>query len=130
MVIDKRATKGPHDIDSYISGFPEKVQRILQEFRETIKAAAPNAEETISYGMPAFRYYGIVVYFAGYAHHVGLYATPTGHKKFEKALAKYKRGKGSVQFPLDKPIPYELISEIVAFRVAENLEKKTKRANH
>ncbi|WP_149304550.1 iron chaperone [Pareuzebyella sediminis] len=119
----------PDNVDGYISMFPDSVQRVLRKVRATVLEAAPQAEETISYGMPAFRYHGILVYFAGYANHIGFYATPTGHKKFEKALANYKQGKGSVQFSLDKPIPYDLISEIVTFRVAENLEKKTKKRN-
>lgn len=113
----------PGSVDEYIAGFPEPVRAILQRVRETIKKAAPDAEETISYAMPAFKLKGNLVYFAGYKNHIGFYAAPTGHEAFKKELSVYKTGKGSVQFPLDHPIPYELIAEIVKFRALENLEK-------
>lgn len=117
--------KGPlKNIDSYIAGFPKEVQAILEQVRATIKKAAPEAEETISYGMPAFKLNGKpLVYYAGYKNHIGFYATPTGHAQFEKELSGYKQGKGSVQLPLDEPIPLDLIAEIVKFRVQENLAK-------
>ena len=102
---------------------PLSTQKILKQVRATIKKAAPKAEETISYGMPAFTLNGHLVYFAGYKSHIGLYALPSGHAAFKKELAKYKQGKGSVQFPIDEPMPLSLITKIVKFRVKENLKK-------
>lgn len=117
------------DIDSYIATFPKGVQVLLEQVRHAIKTSAPKAEEVISYNMPAFKYHGMLVYFAGYKQHVGFYSLPSGHKAFEKELSKYKQGKGSVQFPLDKPMPLALIKKMVKFRVKENLEKaKLKKA--
>ncbi|MCO6492387.1 MAG: DUF1801 domain-containing protein [Phaeodactylibacter sp.] len=117
--------KQPKNVDEYISSFPETTRRILETIRGTIKAAAPQADESVSYGMPAYKLNGRpLVYFAGYKNHVGFYATPTGHAAFSDELSKYKQGKGSVQFPIDKPMPLDLISRIVAFRVKENMEKK------
>lgn len=108
----------------YISRFPKNVQLILEEVRTTIQKAAPEAKETISYAMPAFTLEGKpLVYFAGYKTHIGFYATPTGHAAFEKQLSKYKQGKGSVQFPLDEPLPLALITKIVKFRLKEVKEK-------
>ena len=109
------------NVSAYISQFPEVVQDILKELRRTVKAAAPEAEELIIYKMPAYKYYGMLVYFAAFKNHIGFYATPTGHKEFEKDLAPFKQGKGSVQFPLDQPLPLSLISKIVKFRAKENL---------
>ncbi len=117
----------PIDIDQYISGFPEEVQKILEEFRMTIKKAAPEAEEVISYGMPAFKLNGMIVYFAGYKKHIGFYPTASGIETFKKELSIYKGAKGSVQFPLDKPLPSGLITRIVKFRVTENLQKAKKK---
>jgi len=114
---------GPRDIDEYIVRSPPDVQATLQQIRLTIRAAAPDAEETISYQMPTFTLKGTLVYFAGHTKHIGFYPTPTGIEKFKDELADYKGAKGSVQFPLDKPIPFDLIGEIVKFRVQENLEK-------
>ena len=112
------------DIDTYIATFPESTQRILEQVRATIKKAAPNTEEAIKYGMPTFMLNGKnLVFFAAFKNHIGFYATPTGHEAFKDALSIYKQGKGSVQFPLDKPIPYDLITKIVEFRVQENLKK-------
>ena len=112
------------DIDGYINTFPENVRIILRQIRRIINEAAPGAVESISYGMPAFKTNGKpLVYFAAFKNHIGLYATPTGHKEFEKEFSKYKQGKGSVQFPIDKPMPLKLISEITKFRVKENLAK-------
>jgi len=113
----------PANINEYIGGFPNDVQKILEKIRMTIQKAAPYAKEKISYSMPAFEQNGIVVYFAAYKKHIGLYALPTGHEKFKEAFSKYKSGKGSVQFPLNEPIPFDLITKIVKFRVQENLEK-------
>ncbi|MHB1277747.1 MAG: iron chaperone [Bacteroidia bacterium] len=112
-------------IETYISTFPKEVQQILRSIRSTIHKTAPEAEESMAYGMPAYKMNGKpLVYFAAYPHHIGFYATPTGHEKFATELSQYKQGKGSVQFPLDKPIPYDLIERIVAFRVQENLAKR------
>ncbi|TKC10861.1 hypothetical protein FA048_11885 [Pedobacter polaris] len=115
----------PTNIDEYISSFPHEVKTILEKVRSTIKKAAPEAEESISYTMPAFKLKGKpLVYFAGYKSHIGFYATPTGHAAFEKDLSVYKQGKGSVQFPLDKPMPLDLIARITKFRVEETIKKK------
>lgn len=111
------------DVSSYIQQFPASIQNRLQQLRKTIKAAAPKAEEIISYGMPAYKYNGVLVYFAGYKNHIGFYGTPSGHEAFEKELAVYKTGKGSVQFPPDKPLPLAVITKIVKFRVKQNEEK-------
>jgi uncharacterized protein YdhG (YjbR/CyaY superfamily) len=114
-------------VEEYISGFPASTQKLLKQVRKTIKAVAPGSEEAISYGMPGYKLNGKpLVYFAGYEHHIGFYATPTGHKKFEKQLSKYKQGKGSVQFPINEPMPLKLISEIVKFRLKENIQKSKK----
>ena len=111
------------DIDQYIAGFPMEIQVILKEIRATIKKAAPNAQETISYHMPTFKLNGNLVHFAAFKNHIGFYPTPTGIDQFSEALSGYKGAKGSVQFPLNQPIPYELISEIVKFRVQESLAR-------
>jgi uncharacterized protein YdhG (YjbR/CyaY superfamily) len=113
------------DIDEYIAIQTPEVQILLELMRQTIKKAAPKAEEVISYSMPAFKYYGMLVYFAAYKNHIGFYATPTGHSEFKEELSVYKQGKGSVQFPLSQPLPLDLISRIVQFRVKENLKKKS-----
>ena len=111
----------PKTIDEYIAGFPEDVQAILQAIRQTIKAAAPNAEEAISYQMPTFKLKGNLVHFAAFKNHIGFYPIPSGIEQFKEELAVFKQGKGSVQFPLDKPMPYDLIRRIVLFRVEEAL---------
>lgn len=111
------------NIDEYISWFPAEVQEILQKVRETIKAAATDAKEDIKYAMPTFVLNGNLVHFAAFKNHIGFYPAPTGTETFKEELSAYKTGKGSVQFPLDKPIPYALITKIVQFRVAENLKK-------
>lgn len=110
-------------IDAYISGFSLEVQEILNTLRKVIKEAAPEAEEKISYQMPTFALHGNLVHFAAYPKHIGFYPTPSGINAFKDELSGYKGAKGSVQFPIDKPMPYELISKIVTFRVAENLKK-------
>lgn len=112
-----------NSIDEYISSFPPEVQEILKNIRRVIKESAPDAEEKISYQMPAFVLNGNLVYFAAFKNHIGLYPTPSGIAAFKDELSQYKGAKGSVQFPLNKPMPYELISRIVKFRVAENTEK-------
>lgn len=114
-------------VDQYIEAFPKETQVLLKKFREVIIKNAPNAVESISYGMPAYKLNGKpLVYFAAYKNHIGFYATPTGHEKFAEELSVYKQGKGSVQFPIDQLIPYELVKRIVAFRVKENEQKTTK----
>ncbi len=114
-------------VDEYIAGFPDDIQQILQRIRTTIKIAAPEAEEKISYGMPTIVLHGILVHFAAFKKHVGFYPTPSGIAKFKKELSVYKNAKGSAQFPLDKPIPYTLIGRIVKFRVKENRQKEAMR---
>ena len=112
------------DIDEYIAGFPNEVQKILKKVRMTIRKSAPNAEETISYQIPTFTLKGkYLVYFAAYKKHIGLYPAPRGIEKFKKELSVYEGGKGTVRFPLDKPTPFGLIKRIVKFRVKENLER-------
>lgn len=115
--------KSPKTIDEYISVFPKDIQEILKKIRATIQKAAPGAEETINYQMPTFTLKGNLVHFAAFKNHIGFYPTPTGIEKFKKELSTYKGAKGSVQFPLDQPIPYSLIGKIVTFRVKENLER-------
>ncbi len=117
----------PQNIDEYIANFPKDVQEILEKIRATIKKAAPNAEETINYQIPTFTLNGNLVHFAAFKSHIGFYPTPTGVEKFKKELAVYEGAKGSVKFPLDKPIPYTLIRKIVTFRVKENLERAAKK---
>lgn len=113
------------EIEEYIQQFPESVQEILRKIRGLILTYAPDAEEKMAYGMPGYKLHGKpLVYFAAFKHHIGFYATPTGHEKFSAELSHYKQGKGSVQFPLDQPMPYKLIEEIVQFRVIENNQKK------
>lgn len=108
-------------VDEYIKSFPADVQGLLNKIRETIREKAPEATESIAYGMPAYKANGRpLVYFAGYEKHIGFYATPAGHSEFASELSKYKQGKGSVQFPVNKPVPFELIARIVEFRVKEN----------
>jgi len=111
------------DIDEYITQFPSDVQVILDKVRMTIRENAPGADEKISYGIPTFYLKGNLVHFAAYKRHIGFYPTSSGIEKFQKELSVYKGAKGSVQFPLDQPIPYDLIGEIVRFRVKENLAR-------
>ena len=107
-------------IDDYIAQYPEDIQSILQKIRKVIKETAPEAEEKISYQMPTFYLSGNLVHFAAFKKHIGFYPTPTGIESFKEELSMYKGGKGSIQFPLDKPIPFDLIQKIVAYRVSEN----------
>ena len=113
----------PNDIDEYIAGFPEDVQEILEAIRTTIRKAAPSAEETIKYQMPTFTLNGNLVHFAAYKKHIGFYPVPRGVEEFRKALSAYEGAKSTVRFPLDKPIPFGLISKIVKFRAKKNLER-------
>ena len=120
----------PQTIDEYIARFPKEIQELLETIRITIREAAPDAEETISYQMPTFKLKGNLVHFAAYKNHIGFYPTPSGIEKFRDELSAYNGAKGSVQFPIDQPLPLDLISKIVKFRAAENLEKakaKTKK---
>jgi uncharacterized protein YdhG (YjbR/CyaY superfamily) len=114
---------GFRSIDEYIATFPEETQALLTALRATIRAAAPGAEEKISYQMPAFALHGNLVYFAAWKKHIGLYATPSGNAAFEAELSPYERSKGAVKFPIDQPLPLDLIGRIVQFKVAENLAK-------
>lgn len=114
-------------VDEYIKTFSLETQTILEKIRAIIKNNAPDALESISYGMPGYKLNGKpLVYFAAFKNHIGFYATPSGHIKFAKELSVYKQGKGSVQFPLHQLMPYDLISEIVAFRVSENKQHQKK----
>jgi len=116
-------TTKPKDIDEYIAGFPKDTQKLLEQIRTTIRQAAPDTEEKISYGIPTFTLGGkYLVYFAAYKKHIGFYPVP-GNKAFDKDFSAYKTsGKGTIQFPLDKPLPHELITKIVKSRIKENLE--------
>lgn len=110
-------------IDEYIMQFPIEVQEKLKTLRKVIKEAAPEAKEKISYKMPTFTLHGNLVHFAGYKNHIGFYPAPSGIEAFKEELSKYKGAKGSVQFPIKEPLPYELISKIVEYRVIENVRK-------
>ncbi|MBS1636866.1 MAG: DUF1801 domain-containing protein [Bacteroidetes bacterium] len=110
-------------VNAYIAGFPKATRELLREMRAIIMNAAPEAEETISYRMPAYKYQGILVYFAAYKGHIGFYPTASGIHQFQKEIAAYKSSKGAVQFPLDKPLPAGLITKMVKFKVKENQEK-------
>lgn len=110
----------PATIDAYIAAFPDDVQAILQQIRRAVHEVAPEATEAIAYGMPTFRLHGNLVHFAAFKNHIGFYPVPSGIEAFQEELAAYKQGKGSVQFPLNRPMPYDLIRRIVEFRVREN----------
>lgn len=110
-------------VDAYIATFPQNIQEILQQLRCAIREAAPDAQETISYQMPAFKQNGVLVYFAAFKNHIGFFPTAAGIEAFKDRLGAYKRSKGTIQFPLDKPLPLDLVKEIVRFRVKQNLEK-------
>jgi uncharacterized protein YdhG (YjbR/CyaY superfamily) len=121
MITEKKQFK---TIDEYIKTYPEEVQSILEKMRQVIREAAPEAEEAISYQIPTFKLNGNLVHFAAYKNHIGFYPTSSGIEAFKKELSLYKGAKGSVQFPIDKPIPYDLVKKIVIFRVIENQNKK------
>jgi len=113
-----------YTMDSYIKSFPQKEQNILEQLRSVIKNTAPEAQETISYGIPTYKLKGkVLVHFGAFKEHIGFYATPTGHGAFAKELSVYKQGKGSVQFPFDQPLPFDLIDKIVKYRILEILKK-------
>lgn len=113
----------PTSIDGYIAGAPKDIQKLLEEIRATIKAAAPGAEETINYGIPTFTLHGNLVHFAAFKKHIGFYPAPSGIEAFRKELSVYEGAKGSVQFPFSKKLPLALITKIVKFRVKENQER-------
>jgi uncharacterized protein YdhG (YjbR/CyaY superfamily) len=112
-----------NNIDEYIAACPPAIQELLQSVRAAIRAAAPEATEAISYGMPTFKLHGNLVHFAAFKNHIGFYPAPSGIENFKAQLASYKTSKGALQFPLDRPIPHALIAEIVRFRVGENTAK-------
>jgi uncharacterized protein YdhG (YjbR/CyaY superfamily) len=112
--------KKPVTIDEYIAGYPKETQKILQQMRTTIKSVAPQAEEVISYGMPAFKLHGMLAWFAAHTHHTGLYPGASTMAAFKKEVSAYKNAKGSVQFPFDKPLPLGLIKKMVQFKATEN----------
>jgi uncharacterized protein YdhG (YjbR/CyaY superfamily) len=116
----KTVQKVPTTIDAYIAGYPAGIQAILNKIRATIQKAAPEAQEAIKYQMPTFTLNGNLVHFAAFKNHIGFYPTPSGVENFKKELSPYQTAKGSIQFPLDKPIPYGLISRIVKLRVKES----------
>ena len=110
-------------VDAYLEDFPTPVQEILQKFRDTVRRAAPDAEEAVSYGMPAYKLGGVLVYFAAHTRHIGFYPTSTGIAAFKQELQRFQCSKGTVRFPLDRPVPYGLVARIVRYRVKENLAK-------
>ena len=118
-----KSKRGIQSIDDYIMMFPTEVQKKLQSIRKLVKRLAPDAEERISYQIPTFYLHGNLVHFAGFKNHIGFYPTPRGISSFAKELSKYKQGKGSVQFPLNEPIPMDLIGRIVEFRLEVNRKK-------
>jgi uncharacterized protein YdhG (YjbR/CyaY superfamily) len=113
----------PTNIDEYIASFDTGTQALLEQFRGVVKQVAPEATETISYGMPAFKQNGMLVWFAAHTNHIGFYPRVSAIERFKKELSGYKSAKGSVQFPMNKPLPLELIRQIVQFRLAENMQK-------
>jgi uncharacterized protein YdhG (YjbR/CyaY superfamily) len=120
----KTASNTKHKtVDEYLSAIPARAKGILEKLRKTIKQAAPQAEELISYNMPAFKLNGMLVYYAAYKDHIGFYPTPSGIEAFKKELSDYEGAKGSIRFPINRPVPFDLISRIVKFRVRENLQK-------
>lgn len=122
----KAGQAGPRDIDEYIAGFPADVRKLLERIRRTIRKAAPGAEEAIRYRIPTFTLNGNLVHFAAYKEHIGFYPAPTGIERFKRELSAYGSGKGTLKFPLDEPIPFDLIGKVVKFRVQENLAKAGK----
>jgi len=118
-----KETKPPKSVDEYISLFPTEIQSKLAKLRSVIKKAAPVAEEKLSYGMPAYTHKGMLLYFAAHTNHIGLYPYPSAMETFRKEIAQYRTSKGTIQFPYDEPIPYGLVSDIVKFRLQENIKK-------
>ena len=126
----EKAKVVPETVDQYIAAFPADVKTRMQQIRKTIKAAAPKANELISYQMPGYKYFGMLVYFAAFKNHIGFYPGAGGILEFYKKLSSFKSAKGSVQFPHDRPIPYDIISKIVKFRVKQNEEKISLKKNN
>jgi uncharacterized protein YdhG (YjbR/CyaY superfamily) len=121
-------TNKPATVEEYISGFPKEIQTILQEVRALIRKEVPDAEEMISYGIPTFKLKGqVLIYFAGYQKHISIYPAPRGNEMFKEELARYKGGKGTVQFPIGKPIPFDLIFRMLKFRLEESAKKAVKK---
>jgi len=120
--------KAAKDVNEYIAGYPKVVQKLLEQMRTTIKRAAPDAKEIISYGMPAYKQNRVLVYFGGHTSHIGFYPTSSGIREFEKEFSGYKYSKGAVQFPIDEPLPLELVTKIVEFRLKEDLLKAKSKA--
>lgn len=118
----------PTPVDDYIAAYPPQVQHILHTIRNIIREVAPDAEESISYGVPAYKWHGPLIYFAAFAKHISVYPAPRGYPQWQEELSAYKGGKGTVQFPLNKPIPYDLIRRIAQFRVQENRKKKAQKS--
>ncbi len=117
----------PKDVDEYIAAYPKEVQKLLQQMRATIKKAVPDAKEVISYGMPAYKQNKVLVYFGAHTSHIGFYPTSSGIREFEEEFSGYKYSKGAVQFPLDEPLPLELVTKVVKFRLQEDsLKNKSK----
>lgn len=123
----ERKQPSPETVDAYIQRFPEDIRIKLEAIRATIKAVVPDAKEKISYQMPGFSFHGPLVYFAAFQNHIGFYPTPNGIEEFKSDLAKYRQGKGSVQFPVDQEMPLELIARITAYRAEENTRKEQER---
>jgi uncharacterized protein YdhG (YjbR/CyaY superfamily) len=119
----KTKQNAPQNIDEYIAGFPNDIQKILQKIRMTIRKAAPSAGEAMKYQIPTFTMNGNLVHFAAFKEHIGFYPAPTGIDRFKNEISIYRSGKGTLRFPFDKPIPFELISKIVKFRLEENLAR-------
>lgn len=126
IITDNNMSNPVTNIDEYIGSQPEKISIVLEKIRSTIKRAAPEAEETISYQMPAFKFHGMLVFFAAWKNHIGFYPSGSAITAFKKELAIYDGAKGSIKFPFDKPVPFSLIKKIVQYRVKENLNKKGK----
>ena len=120
----ERKRKQASTIDEYIATFPKEIQNILQKLRQVIREAAPQAREAISYQIPTFKLNGNLVHFAAFKDHIGFFPTSSGVAAFEKELSRYKTSKGTIRFPLDEPIPFDLIRKIVKYRVNENIQKK------
>ena len=119
----KTDSNSPQTIEEYIAGFPPEIQAILQQIRSIIRETVPNIEEAMAYQMPTFRLHGNLVHFAAFKNHIGFYPTPSGVEAFPDELTQYQHAKGSIRFPLDQPIPYDLIRKIVKFRAKENMGK-------
>ncbi|HEV7231568.1 MAG TPA: DUF1801 domain-containing protein [Bacteroidia bacterium] len=126
-IIGKTKAQKPQHVDEYIAGYPKDVQTKLQEVRKAIRKTAPKAEEIMSYGMPAYKWNGILVWFGAHTNHIGLYPRASGIEAFSKELSGYKSAKGSVQFPLDEPMPIALIIKIIKFRLDENASRMKKK---